>query len=124
MSVAIARPRAIDRGAIAGALVIPLADAVDIRQAGGKAANLSRLIGAGHPVPHGFVVTNDAFQAFLYRNELISRIDALCAGLDPSSATQAAEASAAIAALIRALRFPRRSPPISTSRARACCRIP
>ena len=37
---------------------------------GGKAANLGRLAAAGLPVPPGFVVTTDAFRAFVAANHL------------------------------------------------------
>jgi pyruvate,water dikinase len=35
----------------------------DVAQAGGKGANLGELIGAGHHVPGGFVVTADAYRS-------------------------------------------------------------
>jgi len=44
-------------------LVISLADCRDAEVVGGKAINLSRLIGAGFPVPGGFAVTTTAFRA-------------------------------------------------------------
>jgi len=44
-------------------LVIPLADCRDAAVVGGKAINLSRLIGAGFPVPGGFAITTTAFRA-------------------------------------------------------------
>jgi pyruvate,water dikinase len=43
--------------------VIALADAAEAAEAGGKAANLARLVAAGLPVPEGFVVTAAAFTA-------------------------------------------------------------
>lgn len=49
--------------------VIPLANALDEREAGGKARNLARLIALGQPVPEGFVVTNTALQCTLSRHE-------------------------------------------------------
>ena len=44
-------------------LVISLADCRDASVVGGKAINLSRLIGAGFPVPSGFAVTTSAYRA-------------------------------------------------------------
>jgi len=44
-------------------LVISLADCRDAAVVGGKAINLSRLIGAGFPVPKGFAITTTAFRA-------------------------------------------------------------
>ncbi len=43
-------------------LVISLADCRDAAVVGGKAINLSRLIGAGFPVPGGFAVTTTVFR--------------------------------------------------------------
>ncbi len=42
--------------------VVPLAEAFDVAQCGGKAANLARLIGSGAPVPEGIVITNSALE--------------------------------------------------------------
>ena len=42
--------------------VLSLSDAHDAALVGGKAANLARLIGAGLPVPDGFVVTTAAYR--------------------------------------------------------------
>lgn len=43
-------------------LIVPLAEARDVGQVGGKAVNLCRLLQAGLPVPDGFVVTTTAFR--------------------------------------------------------------
>jgi len=43
--------------------ILPLADCRDPAAVGGKAINLSRLMGAGFPVPGGFVVTTSAYRA-------------------------------------------------------------
>ena len=37
----------------------------DPERLGGKGANLARLASAGFPVPFGFVVTTDAYRAFI-----------------------------------------------------------
>nr|MBA2303212.1 hypothetical protein [Acidobacteriota bacterium] len=49
--------------------VLPLSEAVEHRVAGGKAANLARLIASGAPVPDGFVLTNAALQHFVAEQE-------------------------------------------------------
>ena len=41
---------------------VPLREAFDVTNCGGKAANLARLIAAGAPVPDGIVLTNAALQ--------------------------------------------------------------
>ncbi len=41
---------------------------------GGKGANLSILAGAGFPVPGGFLVTTDAYHAFVAENHLDAAI--------------------------------------------------
>lgn len=53
--------------------VLPLGDAAaDLATAGGKGASLARLSRAGLPVPGGFVITTDAYRAFVadFRDEL------------------------------------------------------
>ena len=44
---------------------------------GGKGANLSRLVRAGFPVPSGFLVSTEAYLAFVRANELQGRISEL-----------------------------------------------
>src|SRR5579872_4371306 len=44
--------------------------------AGGKAASLNRLITAGFPVPRGFVVSTQAYAAFVANNQLENAINA------------------------------------------------
>ncbi len=54
--------------------VLPLDDpAADLATAGGKGASLARLSRAGLPVPGGFVITTDAYRAFVadVRDELL-----------------------------------------------------
>ena len=49
---------------------------------GGKAANLSILMSAGFPVPQGFVITADAYEAFLAENGLKEQISECLASTD------------------------------------------
>lgn len=46
----------------------------DIPQVGGKGANLGEMVGAGFPVPDGFIVTSDAYYEFLKENNLTTKI--------------------------------------------------
>ena len=64
---------------------------------GGKAANLGELIGAGLPVPPGFVVTTAGYQAYVAANALQDRIVALVpdAGLGDDQAYEDAAAQIA-----------------------------
>ena len=41
---------------------------VTLETAGGKGANLARLTRAGFPVPRGFIVSTDAYRAFVEAN--------------------------------------------------------
>ena len=44
-------------------LIIPLDSQIaQINNAGGKGANLSKLLRAGFPVPPGFIITTEAYQ--------------------------------------------------------------
>src|SRR5919198_181720 len=58
----------------------------DVALAGGKGANLGEMTRAGLPVPPGFVVTADAYQAFLDANQLREKIAGRLRGLDVSNA--------------------------------------
>ena len=79
--------------------VVPLADARarDLTVGGGKAANLSKLLGWGFPVPPGFVVTTAAYDAVVTRNELEPAI-AGAARPDGPAAIRAAFEKATMAA--------------------------
>jgi phosphohistidine swiveling domain-containing protein len=95
------RVRAYDTG-----FTRPLSRPLEAREAGEKAANLSRLLRSGHPVPEGFVLTNAALDAFLAGNGLVARIDQICEALDPRALDGVQAASTAIAGLIRGASLP------------------
>jgi rifampicin phosphotransferase len=99
--------------------------ASDIDQAGGKGANLGELTRAGIPVPRGFVITTEAYLAYVGEHQLNDKITALAAtsedpaGYDDASAqiralfsdelsdtvgTEVAEAYAALAEAAVAVR--------------------
>ena len=44
--------------------------ATDLPIVGGKSANLGEMTNAGFPVPGGFIVTTNAYRAFLVHNNL------------------------------------------------------
>jgi len=46
----------------------------DVDRAGGKGANLGELVQAGIAVPAAFVVTTDAYRAFVGRDDVNRRI--------------------------------------------------
>ena len=58
----------------------------DLDRAGGKGANLGELVRAGFPVPAGFVVTTEAYRAFVEANGLAGAILALAARPAPDQA--------------------------------------
>ena len=87
--------------------LLPLdSPAATLPVAGGKAANLARLIRAGFPVPGGFIVTTAAYDAFVAANGLAAFIRETLAGcaFDAPAALEAA--SAAIRAQFGAARLP------------------
>ena len=55
--------------------LIPLSEACDVEQVGGKAARLSRMLGEGYPVPPGFVVPGEVLDAFMQERALASVAD-------------------------------------------------
>ena len=99
---------AIDAGRVAGPLtrasgsrlIVPLERALDPREAGGKAWNLSKLIRLGFPVPSGLVLTCEAFERFLAVDRLGAGIEALHGRLDPAHPTGRRDVSRAIRARV------------------------
>jgi rifampicin phosphotransferase len=86
--------------------LVRLADALPPHATGAKAANLARLVGMGHPVPDGFVITDAALQEFLRQRDLESLIARLTGDLDVGSPEAIRSASVAIAASIRSCSLP------------------
>lgn len=79
--------------------VLPLASpAATLETAGGKGANLARLLAAGLPVPDGFVLPVSAYRAFVSQHNLARTIDATLAGLDAGNSWALEAASASIRA--------------------------
>ena len=68
------------------------AEALSLADAGGKAANLSRLIQAGLPVPPGFVIGTAAYRHFVAANELQAEVERLNQlGDDPAAYENASQ---------------------------------
>ena len=65
----------------------------DIPIAGGKAANLGELMSAGFNVPSGFVLTTVAYDYFLEKNDLISKISPFLEKVDANSETSLQDCS-------------------------------
>ena len=87
-------------GGSAGTLMVSLEQTVDLRQGGGKASVLSRLIRLGFPVPAGHVLTCEAFERFLAVDGLGARIESLQRRLDPGDPVRRREVSEAIRAQV------------------------
>ena len=69
-----------------GALVLALDDvSATLPRAGGKGASLARMARAGFPVPPGFLITTDAYRAFIDANALQASIVALAKDATHSS---------------------------------------
>ncbi len=65
-------------------LVLPLDSLqADLPTAGGKGANLARLVRAGFPVPQGFIVTTQAYRQFVQANGLADWIQEQVQRADP-----------------------------------------
>ena len=69
--------------------------------AGGKGANLARLAQAGLPVPDGFTITTQAYQAFVAANGLTERIPAVLSTGSLATPDACEDASARIRDLFR-----------------------
>lgn len=70
-----------------------------LARAGGKGANLAELVRAGFTVPPGFVVTTDAYRAFVEANQLQPRLLALADDISPNNPAALENTSAEIRAL-------------------------
>jgi len=74
--------------------------------AGGKGMNLSSLARAGFPVPPGFIVTTDAYRAFVAANQIQDRILSHVKTLAPDDPVALEAASSEIAALFETGHIP------------------
>ncbi|HYA10886.1 MAG TPA: phosphoenolpyruvate synthase [Thermoplasmata archaeon] len=90
------------------ALVVDLAEVsdADIAKVGGKAGKLGELVREGLPIPPGFVITTEAYRAFVERTGVASVIDQTLAGVDPAHSAAFEEASKTIRAAFEAAEFP------------------
>jgi phosphohistidine swiveling domain-containing protein len=81
-------------------LIIPLdSQLANLHNAGGKGANLSKLLQAGIPVPPGFIITTQAYLDFIIHNSLTSRIGQLISHFDPKDSQQLEEISSQVRGL-------------------------
>lgn len=88
--------------------VLPLSHVsrADIPRVGGKGANLGEMIGAGLPVPDGFVVTTEAFLETLDQNAVRSTLIELFASVDADDADALATVSQQCRDLIHSSTLP------------------
>jgi len=80
----------------------------DIPLVGGKGANLGEMTNAGIPVPPGFIVTADAYRAFLVEAGITEKIRHLLAPLDANDSKQLQDISAKIKEIICKAKMPTR----------------
>ncbi len=90
------------------AFIVDLADVSDSDrpQVGGKASKLGELVRQGLPIPPGFVVTTEAYQAFVDATGLKTEIPAALASIDPSHGETVETASKRIRAAFETTEFP------------------
>jgi pyruvate,water dikinase len=75
-------------------MILPLnSPHAQLDNAGGKGANLSKLIGAGLPVPDGFIITTEAYQNFIEANNLRERISRRVTDIQPQDSSALEDAS-------------------------------
>lgn len=88
-------------------IILPISDPqADLAAAGGKGASLSRLCGAGLPVPGGFHITTAAYQAFVGENDLQAGILASLPAAGEAQPDSFEAASRAIQSRFRQGRIP------------------
>ncbi len=80
--------------------ILPLSsDAAVLNRVGGKGANLAALTRAGFDVPPGFLITTDAYRAFVSTNQIAERLLTLAQTIVPDDPVALDNTSAAIRAL-------------------------
>ncbi len=72
-----------------------------LARAGGKGANLAKLVRAGFAVPPGFIVTTEAYRAFVEANQLQPRLLTLAQNSLPDDSAALENTSAEIRALFK-----------------------
>ena len=78
----------------------------DASIAGGKGASLGEMMGAGIPVPSGFVILSDAFERFLDETQLHAEIESALHSVNQEEMHTVENASAKIQALILTAKMP------------------
>src|SRR5690242_11539486 len=73
---------------------------------GGKGANLAELTRAGFAVPPGFLITTDAYQAFVAANDINERLLALAHGVTPDDPPALEQTAGAIRDLFEGGQMP------------------
>lgn len=81
-------------------------DKHDVPLVGGKGANLGEMAKAGFPVPDGFVVTINAYDSFLKKNDIATKIYQTLETTDVNDPVQLDSASRRIQKLIKESEFP------------------
>jgi len=78
----------------------------DLKNAGGKGANLGELIKIGIPVPEGFVVSTSSFDRLIQENDLGKQIQELTERTDVDNTSSLLEASQKLKEIILSLPIP------------------
>jgi pyruvate, water dikinase len=78
----------------------------DLPLVGGKASKLGELVRRGLPIPPGFVITTELYQAFVDSTGLKSEIPAALQGIDPGDSNSVERASQRIRSAFESAEFP------------------
>lgn len=81
-------------------------DKHDTPLVGGKSANLGEMTRAGFPVPDGFAITINAYDAFLEENQIAKKIYEILSVTDVNDPAQLGQASSKIQKIIESAKFP------------------
>ena len=87
--------------------VIEFGEIEDVNTVGEKSWNLSQMVNQGHPIPHGFAITKQAFENFLSYNDIENKVAPILKSIDYSDPVDLKRGSEKIRDIIISSKVPR-----------------
>ncbi len=87
--------------------VIEFGEIEDVNTVGEKSWNLSQMVNQGHPIPHGFAITKQAFENFLSYNDIENKVAPILKSIDYSDPVDLKRGSEKIRDIVISSKVPR-----------------